>query len=93
MRWSWRRHAVGALALVASMIRPLDQMRLTMSARVMSRRALPASWESYCGSQGWLEVGRWPAALRFSAHDDRDEVLMDKSLLRGEPSAPAGAVR
>ncbi|MEU7646397.1 GNAT family N-acetyltransferase [Streptomyces huasconensis] len=32
--------------------------------------------ESFYGRLGWKEIGRWPGALRFSADDDRDEVLM-----------------
>jgi GNAT superfamily N-acetyltransferase len=32
--------------------------------------------ESFYGSCGWREVGRWPGALRLREDDDRDEVLM-----------------
>ena len=32
--------------------------------------------ESFYSACGWREVGRWPAALRLSGDDDRDEVLM-----------------
>ncbi|WP_405565104.1 GNAT family N-acetyltransferase [Streptomyces sp. NBC_01180] len=32
--------------------------------------------EDFYGSLGWKEVGRWPGALRLSAGDDRDEILM-----------------
>lgn len=32
--------------------------------------------ESFYRRCGWSEVGRWPAALRLSPNDDRDEVLM-----------------
>lgn len=32
--------------------------------------------EEFYRSCGWSEVGRWPAALRLRAGDDRDEVLM-----------------
>jgi GNAT superfamily N-acetyltransferase len=32
--------------------------------------------ESFYNACGWREVGRWPAALRLSGDDDRDEVLM-----------------
>ncbi|WP_405774927.1 GNAT family N-acetyltransferase [Streptomyces sp. NBC_00859] len=32
--------------------------------------------ENFYGSLGWKEVGRWPGALRLSAGDDRDEILM-----------------
>jgi GNAT superfamily N-acetyltransferase len=32
--------------------------------------------ESFYGACGWREVGRWPAALRLSGDDYRDEVLM-----------------
>jgi len=31
--------------------------------------------EDFYGRLGWKEIGRWPAALRFT-HGDRDEVLM-----------------
>ncbi|GAA2776021.1 GNAT family N-acetyltransferase [Streptomyces rameus] len=29
---------------------------------------------------GWLEVGRWPGALRVAPGDDRDEILMSLTL-------------
>jgi predicted GNAT family N-acyltransferase len=32
--------------------------------------------ESFYGACGWREIGRWPAALRLSGDDYRDEVLM-----------------
>ncbi|MGW6564911.1 GNAT family N-acetyltransferase [Streptomyces sp. NPDC054975] len=32
--------------------------------------------EDFYGQLGWKEIGRWPAALRLSAGDDRDEILM-----------------
>ena len=32
--------------------------------------------ESFYAACGWREVGRWPAALRLSGDDYRDEVLM-----------------
>ncbi|MFE0646039.1 GNAT family N-acetyltransferase [Streptomyces sp. NPDC058877] len=32
--------------------------------------------EAFYGRLGWREVGRWPGALRLSAEDHRDEVLM-----------------
>ncbi|MFJ1546839.1 GNAT family N-acetyltransferase [Streptomyces sp. NPDC088246] len=32
--------------------------------------------ETFYGSLGWKEIGRWPGALRFGSGDDRDEVLM-----------------
>jgi GNAT superfamily N-acetyltransferase len=36
--------------------------------------------EDYYGRLGWREVGRWPDALKFSATDYRDEILMLLSL-------------
>ena len=38
--------------------------------------------EAFYGRRGWLEVGRWPSALRLAPGDDRDEVLMLLSLNR-----------
>ncbi|MFI1935681.1 GNAT family N-acetyltransferase [Streptomyces purpureus] len=32
--------------------------------------------EDFYGRLGWKEAGRWPGALRLSAGDDRDEILM-----------------
>lgn len=32
--------------------------------------------EDFYGRLGWVEVGRWPGALRLGPDDDRDEVLM-----------------
>jgi hypothetical protein len=32
--------------------------------------------EDFYARLGWREIGRWPAALRLSDGDDRDEVLM-----------------
>lgn len=32
--------------------------------------------ERFYESCGWIEVGRWPSALRLQPGDDRDEVLM-----------------
>jgi GNAT superfamily N-acetyltransferase len=39
--------------------------------------------EAFYGRFGWVVVGAWPRALRFSRHGVRDEVLMAKDL-RGD---------
>jgi GNAT superfamily N-acetyltransferase len=36
--------------------------------------------EGFYESLGWREIGRWPGALRLRPDDDRDEVLMLRSL-------------
>ncbi len=46
----------------------LEQLRLAVRGG--------AGLETFYGRLGWREVGRWPAALRLSPTDDRDEVLM-----------------
>ena len=50
----------------------LDQLHLEL-------RAGP-DLEGFYGRLGWEQVGRWPAALRLSEDDHRDEVLMLLSL-------------
>jgi hypothetical protein len=32
--------------------------------------------EDFYRRLGWMEIGRWPDALRLAPGDDRDEVLM-----------------
>ncbi|MBB6344605.1 N-acetyltransferase family protein [Nonomuraea muscovyensis] len=46
----------------------LEQLRLTARAGV--------GLEAFYTRLGWQEIGRWPKALRLSADDDRDEILM-----------------
>ncbi|MFJ9034225.1 GNAT family N-acetyltransferase [Streptomyces sp. NPDC102274] len=36
--------------------------------------------EDFYGKLGWVEVGRWPGALRVGPGDDRDEILMSLAL-------------
>ncbi|GAA3392906.1 GNAT family N-acetyltransferase [Streptomyces roseoviridis] len=36
--------------------------------------------ETFYAALGWRESGRWPAALRLTPHDTRDEVLMRRDL-------------
>ncbi len=36
--------------------------------------------EDFYAKLGWVEVGRWPGALRVAPGDDRDEVLMSLTL-------------
>lgn len=46
----------------------IRQLHLTLRAG----EGLEPSYQQF----GWREVGRWPAALRLSERDVRDEVLM-----------------
>lgn len=46
----------------------LEQLHLTVRAGM--------GLEDFYRRFGWRQVGRWPGALRFSAGDYRDEVLM-----------------
>ncbi|WEV26239.1 GNAT family N-acetyltransferase [Streptomyces sp. 71268] len=46
----------------------LEQLRLAVRGG--------AGLETFYGRLGWQEIGRWPAALRLTPTDDRDEVLM-----------------
>ncbi|MFF8379942.1 GNAT family N-acetyltransferase [Streptomyces sp. NPDC015661] len=46
----------------------LEQLRLAARGGV--------GLEDFYGRLGWREIGRWPGALRLSADDDRDEILM-----------------
>lgn len=39
--------------------------------------------EDFYGRFGWTVAGRWPGALRFTAHGRRDEVLMSLDLGSG----------
>ena len=36
--------------------------------------------ENFYAGLGWVEVGRWPGALRVAPGDDRDEILMSLRL-------------
>ncbi|WP_369149243.1 N-acetyltransferase family protein [Streptomyces sp. R44] len=46
----------------------LEQLRLAARGGI--------GLEDFYGRLGWREIGRWPAALRLAADDDRDEILM-----------------
>ncbi|MEU9716805.1 GNAT family N-acetyltransferase [Streptomyces sp. NPDC047976] len=48
--------------------------RLQLSARA------GLGLEEFYGRLGWVEVGRWPGALRVAPGDDRDDILMSISL-------------
>lgn len=50
----------------------LERLRLTA-------RAGPGL-EDFYRTLGWVEVGRWPGALRVAPGDDRDEILMSLAL-------------
>ena len=70
------------VALVASMIRPLDQMRLTMSARVISRRASPAFWARVSMSTLCRHISSWMRSVSALSVKRRER----KSL---KPRSPA----
>ncbi|MFE2441408.1 hypothetical protein ACH4TQ_12100 [Streptomyces sp. NPDC021218] len=36
--------------------------------------------EDFYRKLGWVEIGRWPGALRVAPGDDRDEILMSLTL-------------
>ncbi|MFB7517336.1 GNAT family N-acetyltransferase [Streptomyces sp. NPDC056144] len=46
----------------------LEQLRLAARGGI--------GLEDFYGRLGWQEIGRWPGALRLTAEDDRDEILM-----------------
>ncbi|MFI1286399.1 GNAT family N-acetyltransferase [Streptomyces sp. NPDC020858] len=48
--------------------------RLTLAARA------GLGLEDFYRKLGWVEVGRWPGALRIAPGDDRDEILMSLAL-------------
>ncbi|GHJ35170.1 GNAT family N-acetyltransferase [Streptomyces sp. TS71-3] len=50
----------------------LERLRLT------ARSGL--GLEDFYRGLGWVEVGRWPGALRVAPGDDRDEILMSLAL-------------
>ena len=48
--------------------------RLSLSARG------GVGLEDFYRKVGWVEVGRWPGALRIAPGDDRDSILMSLTL-------------
>jgi GNAT superfamily N-acetyltransferase len=48
--------------------------RLKLSARA------GLGLEDFYRKAGWVEIGRWPGALRLAPGDDRDEILMSRAL-------------
>lgn len=45
-----------------------------------ARAGLGLGLEEFYLKLGWVEVGRWPGALRVVPGDDRDEILMSLTL-------------
>ncbi|GAA5062521.1 GNAT family N-acetyltransferase [Streptomyces similanensis] len=50
----------------------LERLKLTVRAGL--------GLEDFYAKVGWIEVGRWPGALRVAPDDDRDEILMSLTL-------------
>ncbi|MFJ3974165.1 GNAT family N-acetyltransferase [Streptomyces sp. NPDC090021] len=58
----------------------LERLRLTARAGL--------GLEDFYRRLGWVEVGRWPGALRVAPGDDRDEILMSLVLRPSQSSRP-----
>ncbi|MEU2777674.1 GNAT family N-acetyltransferase [Streptomyces sp. NPDC007162] len=66
---------------VALMHRVRDVARDEMGLERLSLSARGGvGLEEFYRRLGWVEVGRWPGALRIAPGDDRDEILMSLAL-------------
>ncbi|WP_346075413.1 MULTISPECIES: GNAT family N-acetyltransferase [Actinomycetes] len=76
-RTSFRRQGIGA----ALMRRVPDIARDSMGLERLGLTARSGlGLEDFYRGLGWVEVGRWPGALRVAPGDDRDEILMSLAL-------------
>ncbi|EFL18734.1 GNAT family N-acetyltransferase [Streptomyces sp. C] len=74
---AFRGRGIGAALMERVRVVAREEMgleRLQLSARAGLRL------EEFYGRLGWVEVGRWPGALRVAPGDDRDDILMSLSL-------------
>lgn len=72
-----RGHGVGR-ALLAELERYAREELGLVQLHLTARGGM--GLEQYYRHLGWSEIGRWPRALRFAEHDERDEVLMLREL-------------
>ncbi|MFD0352604.1 GNAT family N-acetyltransferase [Streptomyces sp. NPDC127110] len=73
----FRGRGIGAALMERVREVALEEMgleRLQLSARA------GLGLEEFYGRLGWMEVGRWPGALRVAPGDDRDDILMSIKL-------------
>ncbi|MFD6227596.1 GNAT family N-acetyltransferase [Streptomyces sp. NPDC060232] len=72
----FRGRGIGAALMERVRVVAREEMgleRLQLSARA------GLGLEEFYGRLGWVEVGRWPGALRVAPGDDRDDILMSVS--------------